>query len=142
MARARLALLAAMVAAAPLGAAPPAWNGRYVYEQSLGRNVPGVAMFVTHQLTLGRGTCRIKSDGYQTDELIHCTTAPIPGGLAVKFASWEDGRIVNRHDVRVYDPGAVLFTLTRPRGTLLTSKGRFFQEDRTPELARRFVKAR
>lgn len=69
-----LGLLAGpLLAGASAFAAPPptapssAWDGTYVYEQSLGRGAGGVENFVTHTLKIGGAEgCRLVAQGYQT----------------------------------------------------------------------------
>ncbi|MDO9488061.1 MAG: DUF5991 domain-containing protein [Sphingomonadaceae bacterium] len=116
-----LAALAAFGIAAPALAAPPPWVGTYVFEESLGPNLSNsVQQFVTHQLSLTAGDCRLKAQGVQTDEDIRCTAQPRGSGLELRFKSYGDGKLTNKYGTKIYEVGAPLLTLSRPGGKLTT----------------------
>lgn len=86
--------LFAPVAATPAAAQSlPTWYGSYVWEEALGRiggeGADGVAIFVTHRLTLGPAAgntgCRLDAEGYQTDLHVKCTATPEPGQVVIKL---------------------------------------------------------
>ena len=122
----RIAIAAGLVAiagATAVQARPPAWQGRYVYVEPLGRDGAGAgnAIAVRHQLTLGRnGACRLDATGYQTDTHILCTATPVKGGVQVRFRSYVGGGTRNQYGVQVYRPGAPLLTLTQAGGGIVT----------------------
>jgi hypothetical protein len=85
---------AALTGAAPAAAAPlSAWYGTFVWEEALGRiggeGADGVAIFVTHTLTLGPSAgpsgCRLDAEGYQTDRHWKCTATPEMGTVIIKL---------------------------------------------------------
>lgn len=112
---------AALVAAAAL-AAPAAWNGNYVFEEALGPNLTKtINLFVTHELTLSPTDCRIRAQGYQTDETILCTAQAKGEALELRFRSYGDGKTVNKYGTKIYAVGEPLLTLSKPGGKLTTS---------------------
>jgi hypothetical protein len=113
-----MALSAALVSVAALAAAP--WEGDYLYEQPIGPGAGGLQLFVTHKLTIGTNSCRIDAEGYQTDEKIRCKATPNGDKLDVFFVSYDDGKTVNVHGVKIYDPNQKLFTLTRKGSAIST----------------------
>ena len=120
--RVAAAALAALIVAAPAVAAPAAWTGKYVYEEALGPNLSKtINLFVTHELTLTGSDCRIKAQGYQTDEEIVCTAAPKGDALELRFKSYGDGKTVNKYGTRIYAVGEPLLTLSKPGGKLTTA---------------------
>lgn len=111
-----LGLLAGTTAlAAPPPAAPSsAWDGTYVYEQSLGRGAGGVENFVTHTLTIGGAEgCRLVAQGYQTDDTIRCKAMPDGDRLLVSFVSFDTGKIENKYGVKLYSVDQPLFAIVR-----------------------------
>ena len=115
--------LAAAVAT-PASAQVAGWNGRYVWEEPLGRvggNNPreSVAIFVTYTLSLGAGNgptgCLLRAEGYQTNVRMQCTRTPQGNSLIVKFYRFASPARGSR-----YRMGAALFTLSRTRGTIVT----------------------
>jgi hypothetical protein len=64
-------LLALGIVLAPLAAARAGgpWDGTYLYEQSLGKALSGMALFVTHTLTINSTDCRIDAEGVQTTSI-------------------------------------------------------------------------
>lgn len=116
-----VAALAALGIASPALAVPAPWIGTYVFEESLGPNLTAtVQQFVTHQLSLTAGDCRLRAQGLQTDEEIRCTAQPRGSGLELRFRSFGDGRLTNKYGTKVYEVGAPLLTLSRPGGKLTT----------------------
>lgn len=99
------------------------WNGLYVYEAELGENVAEDKVIVEYALTLNDEKCLIKSQGYQTDETIICTSEKNGNNLIVKFKSYENGATKNIYDVEVFVPDSKLFTLTSNKSTLVTTWG-------------------
>jgi Family of unknown function (DUF5991) len=103
-------LSTALLSAAALAASP--WDGAYLYEQPIGPGAGGLQFFVNHRLTIGANGCRIEAQGYQTNEQIRCKAIPNGNKLDVLFVSYDDGKTVNVHGVKIYDPNQTLFTLT------------------------------
>ncbi len=113
--------LAALTAAGSAIAAPAPWIGNYVFEEELGPNLSKtIVLFVTHELSLTVGDCRLRAQGYQTDEEIRCTAAPRGSGLELRFKSYADGQTVNKYGTKIYTVGEPLLTLSRPGGKLVT----------------------
>lgn len=84
----------ALMSVAPASAAPlSGWYGKFVWEEPLGRiggeGADGVAIFVTHTLTLGPSAgptgCRLDAEGYQTDRHWKCTATPEMGTVIIKL---------------------------------------------------------
>lgn len=105
------------------------WQGRYTYAWDGGRTAGGSAIVVEHSLTVAPsakgGRCLIESTGFQTDERLGCRLAGDADAVHVTFASYGDGRLVNRFGVARYTPGEVLFVLTR-KGAAITTTWRGF----------------
>jgi hypothetical protein len=113
----------ALMSAAPASAAPLSeWYGKFVWEEALGRiggeGADGVAIFVTHTLTLGPSAgpsgCRLDAEGYQTDRHFKCTATPEMGTVIIKLFK-----------LRPTDPGrgvsgTRLFRITRGENGLVT----------------------
>ena len=112
-------VLAPLALASALAAGP--WDGTYVYEQGLGKNPGGIALFVTHTLTINGSQCRLTAEGYQTDEHIRCKATADGDKVAVAFVSFRDGAMLNRFGVRQYTANQPLFTLTRRGDALATT---------------------
>lgn len=120
MARFAAALLLGFAFFASALAAGP-WDGTYVYEQGLGKGAGGISLFVTHTLTIDGQQCRLKADGYQTDERIRCKAAVKGDRLEVSFVSFKDGSTVNRFGVKEYTVNQPLFALTRKGDGIATT---------------------
>lgn len=112
------ALSTALFSATALAVSP--WDGAYLYEQPIGPGAGGLQLFVNHKLTIGGNSCRIDAEGYQTYEKIRCKAAPNGDKLDVFFVSYDDGRTVNVHGVRIYDPNQKLFTLAHKGDAIRT----------------------
>ncbi|MDB5487527.1 MAG: hypothetical protein JWQ58_1242 [Reyranella sp.] len=111
-----LGLIAGTTAfAAPPPTAPSsAWDGTYVYEQSLGRGAGGVENFVTHTLKIGGPEgCRLVAQGYQTDDTIRCKAMPDGDRLLVSFVSFGSGKVENKYGVKLYSVDQPLFAIVR-----------------------------
>jgi hypothetical protein len=112
------ALSTALLSAAALAASP--WDGAYLYEQPIGPGAGGLQLFVNHRLTIGPNSCHIDAEGYQTYEKIRCRATPNGDRLDVFFVSYDDGKTVNVHGVKIYDPNQKLFTLTHKGNSIGT----------------------
>lgn len=124
-----------------------AWNGRYVWEESLGRiggSSPseGAAAFVTHTLSLGPGNgatgCTLNAEGFQTNTRMLCTATPSGTSVVViKFYKFGPDNARGRHTM-----GERLLTLTRePGGTIGTQlEGLRASSDAAPRKGRFFKK--
>lgn len=120
MARFVAALLLGVAFVASAFAAGP-WDGTYVYEQGLGKGAGGISLFVTHTLTIDGPQCRLKVEGYQTDERIRCKATVKGDRLEVSFVSFRDGSTVNRFGVKEYAANQPLFTLARKGDGITTT---------------------
>jgi hypothetical protein len=111
----RIAILVLAFALGPVFTAQAAgpWDGTYVYEQALGRNLGGIALFVTHTLTINGPDCRIDAQGVQTDEHIRCKATADGDKLQVNFLSFKDGGMLNQFGNKKYTVDQPLFSLTR-----------------------------
>ena len=96
-----------------------AWNGRYVWEESLGRiggatAAEGAAAFVTYTLALGPGngatSCTLNAQGFQTNMRMQCTATPQGGAVVIKFYRYGADNLRGKHAM-----GERLMTL-RPDG--------------------------
>lgn len=117
------------------------WNGTYVYEADLGRNVADTPVLVEYTLKIDNGTCRIGVIGYQTDEDIICTRAVKDGSLDVMFKSYGDGKITNIYDVKVYDVGSVLFRLSSDSSGMITIWENLAPDDNVVKSGVYFIKS-
>jgi len=115
-----LAVAVAPVVSWPAFAAGP-WDGTYVYEQGLGRNPGGIALFVTHKLTINGTDCRVDAQGVQTDEHIRCKATANGDKLDVAFVSFKDGGMANQFGKKDYSAGQPLFSLARQGDTITTT---------------------
>lgn len=124
LAKAAAVIGLAAATTAPATAQVAGWNGRYVWEESLGR-IGGsnpresVATFITYTLSLGAGNgstgCMVRAEGYQTNLRLQCTATPQGKALIVKFY-----RFAAPAGGYQYRMGAPLFTLTRTRTGIVT----------------------
>jgi hypothetical protein len=113
---------ATMLAAAPASAALSEWYGKFVWEEALGRiggeGRDGVAIFVTHTLTLGPSAgptgCRIDAEGYQTDRHWKCTATPEMGSVIIKLFK------LRPNDPGRWVSGTRLFKIKRGENGLVT----------------------
>jgi hypothetical protein len=104
-----LAVAAGTVASAAFAASP--WDGTYLFEQAIGTGSGGLKLFVNHTLKLGPDGCRVEAEGYQTNEELICKATPNGDKLDVFFVSYADGKTLNVHNVKIYEPNQKLFTL-------------------------------
>lgn len=122
-----------------------AWQGRYVWEESLGRiggSSPseGAAAFVTHTLALGPGSgptgCTLNAEGFQTYTRTICTATPSGTSLVVKFYKAGPENVGGRHAV-----GDRLLTLSRDNSGIATRlEGLSPASDAAPRAGRFFKK--
>lgn len=112
-------LVAPLVATAALAAGP--WDGTYVWEQGLGKNPGGMALFVTHTLKINGPDCRLHAEGVQTNEHIRCKATADGDKLDVTFVSFADGGMNNQFGKKIYAPNQPLFTLKRQGGAIATT---------------------
>lgn len=123
-----------------------AWNGRYVWEESLGRiggasAAEGAASFVTYTLALGPANgptgCTLEAQGFQTNTRMQCTATPQGAAVVIKFYRFGADNIRGRHTM-----GERLLTLQpdgaggirtqleglRPASDATARSGRLFQK--------------
>lgn len=114
-----VALTVGLLSGAASAASP--WDGTYLFEQPIGPGAGGMQLFVNHTLIIGppKG-CTVVAVGYQTNQEIRCKATPNGDKLDISFVSHEDGKLVNQHNVKIYDPNQKLFTLTR-KGNAVTT---------------------
>jgi len=124
-----MALAAGLLSATALAASP--WDGTYTFEQPLGPGAGGLQLFVTHTLIIGgpKG-CTIVAQGYQTDNELRCKATANGDKLDVAFVSHGDGRPVNVHNVKIYEPNQKLFTLSR-NGKAVTTQWAGYSMNKT-----------
>ena len=96
------------------------WSGRYRYEFSDGANAAGTAVIVSYELVITPKSCRLRAEGYQTDETILCGVTPRASGIEITFKSYGDGGVTDKYGNAVYSVGDPLFALERRGGKLLT----------------------
>ena len=121
----RSIMVAFTLGLAPMGGVPAlavdSWDGTYVYEQSLGKNLAGDrTLFVNHVLTIKGGDCQLAADGYQTQEKIRCKATANGDKLEVLFAAKGTDSMGNPIGRAQYKPNEPLFTLTRKGTTIAT----------------------
>jgi hypothetical protein len=118
-------------AAIPAGAIPASaqgsgWNGRYVWEENVGRHggttpTDGITAFITYTLTIGPLAgptgCMLHGEGYQTNRQIQCTAIPRGTMVAVKFRRFGAENFPGDN----WSPGQTLFTLNRGKRGITTS---------------------
>ena len=115
-----LGLLVAPLALTPALAAGP-WDGTYVWEQGLGKNNGGIALFINHTLKVNGSDCRLDAEGVQTNEHIRCKATANGDKLNVSFVSFADGGMNNQFGKKTYTPNQPLFTLTRQGNAIATT---------------------
>jgi hypothetical protein len=116
-------MLALGLALAPLAAVQAAgpWDGTYVFEQGLGKNPGGMALFITHTLKVDGSDCRLDAEGVQTNEHIRCKATANGDKLEVAFVSFKDGSMQNQFGKKEYTANQPLFTLTRSGNSIATT---------------------
>jgi hypothetical protein len=130
-----LSTLIGALALVSVASAGGSWDGVYTYTHDGGRTTGGSPILVTWRLTLKDGSCVFHGEGFQTLETIVCATHASPEGLDVRFLRYPPPGSANRFGVEVYKPGAPLFTLSRPKGRLMTRWTGFVPDegvDRSP----------
>jgi len=118
-----------------------AWVGEYTFGEDGGRTAGGSAIYVVHQLTVGREggalRARLESNGYQTYAAFVCEARVEAGRLKIFFARHADENVFLRGD---YRPGDLLLSLARAgagrRARLLTYWGKFRPQFRRPRQGR------
>ena len=135
---------AAATTALPANAAAQvaSWDGRYVWEESVGQHgVPGegIAAFITYTLAVGPGNgptrCTLNGQGLQTNKRIQCTVTPRGNAAIVKFYGYGPDNMFRDG----YSTGQVLFTLTRgPAGITTSLQGLTASSRSTPRSGRLF----
>ena len=133
----RSIMVAVALGLAPLAGAPAlsadSWDGKYLYEQSLGKNLAGDrTLFVNHVLTIKGGDCQLAADGYQTQERIRCKATANGDKLQVMFAAKGTDSMGNPITRAEYKPNEPLFTLTRKGTTIDTSWQGYHKNDPIP----------
>lgn len=96
------------------------WAGTYTYAFNGGANAAGTQTVVTYTLELTVATCKLTAQGYQTDEIVLCSTKPITDGIDVAFKSYGDGELTDKYGNAVYSVGDPLFSLQRVEGKIVT----------------------
>jgi hypothetical protein len=119
---------AGLLAGSAFAASP--WEGTYLFEQPIGPGSGGLQLFVNHKLTIGPNGCTIVAEGYQTNEQIRCRAMPNGEKLDVAFVSYADGKLVNVHGVKIYEPNQKLFTLGR-KGDAITTEWGGYSKNKT-----------
>lgn len=116
-------VLALGIALAPLVTAQAAgpWDGTYVYEQGLGKNAGGIALFVKHTLKIDGSDCRFDAKGIQTDVHIRCKATANGDKLDVTFVSFKDGGMLDQFGNKKYTVNQPLFALTRQGNAIATT---------------------
>jgi hypothetical protein len=116
-----------------------AWTGNYRYEWAGGHTAGGSAIVVTYDLRVSARSCRLDITGFQTDEHIICEIGADPSTLWVRFRSYADGKLTNRHNVARFRPGQELFRLRRDgNGAPLTEWQALAPDEARPPPAIRF----
>ncbi|WP_156348979.1 MULTISPECIES: DUF5991 domain-containing protein [unclassified Sphingomonas] len=141
--------LAAMAATftTPASAQDAGWNGRYVWEENVGRhggNTPtdSIVAFITYTLGVGPGNgptgCTLNGQGFQTNKRIRCTVTPQGKSIVIKFHGYGADNMFDSG----YRRGQALFTLTRtPRGLVTALQALTASADATPRTGKLFYKA-
>lgn len=141
-------MIAALAATVPMQATAQvaSWNGRYVWEEDVGRHggttpSDSIAAFITYTLSIGPGKgptgCLLTGQGFQTNRRIQCTVTPRANSITVKFYKFGADNIGGR-----YPSGQPLFTLTKtPRGILTSLNGLGASNRTTPRAGMLFRRA-
>ena len=87
----------------------------------MGKNPGGIALFVTHTLTINGSECRIDAEGYQTDEHIRCKATANGDKLDVSFVSFKNGGMNNQFGKQIYTANQPLFALTKKGNAIATT---------------------
>jgi len=93
------------------------WKGKYEYEASLGRTVPGTGVVIGYTIEISASNARlgatIHAEGYQTDETLRCDTKTQGSRIDLLFNSYPDGGTANQYGVELYKKGDLLLSLER-----------------------------
>lgn len=132
---------AASPAAAPeeAAAAPQDWGGTYVAELLVPNGTDEVTGAIDYSLALGKDSCALTAQGFQTDLAIACTATAQGGDLAIAFKSFADGKLTNQNDVQPYEVGEVLITLSQSGSRIVGNWGALapFDENEPLEFRRK-----
>lgn len=141
-------MIAAAAVTVPMHAAAQVagWNGRYVWEEDVGRHggttpSDSIAAFITYTLSIGPGNgptgCQLTGQGFQTNRRIQCTVTPRANSITVKFYKFGADNVGGR-----YPSGQPLFTLTRtPSGVVTSLNGLGASNRTTPRSGKLFRRA-
>jgi hypothetical protein len=93
------------------------WYGSYLFDGAAGHTTGGSPITHHYTLVLRRApagpACALHLEGYQQDETVRCSVNGDRNVLGVAFASYANGSLVNIYGVKVFQPGTLLFRLTR-----------------------------
>ncbi len=96
------------------------WDGEYQFAGLGGETGGGSPIMMDITLTIKKsgsdGYCLLHADGFQTTDRIVCALTDTGNKLDVRFKSYEDGKILNGHNVAVYKVGEVLLVLEKAEG--------------------------
>ena len=109
----------ALTTVTALAAGP--WDGTYLYEQGLGKNLGGLALFINHTLTINGPDCRLDAEGVQTDVHIRCKATANGDRLDIAFVSFKDGSMLNQFGKKQYTVNQPLFSLARKGNGIATT---------------------
>ena len=90
-------------------ASHPKWQGSYIYEADLGKNVAEQAVIVEYVLEIDGSSCQLSIQGYQVFETILCDARSNKKTLNIQFRSYEDGSVKNAYGIEIYKAGQRLF---------------------------------
>ncbi|MEN3748240.1 DUF5991 domain-containing protein [Sphingomonas sp. HF-S3] len=131
-----LAAAAIPAVATPAAAQAGGWNGRYVWEEDVGRHggttpSDSITAFITYTLTIGPRAgptrCMLNGQGFQTNRRIQCTAVPNGATLTVKFRRFGAENFPGDS----WAPGQTLFTLSRGKRGIATSLQALTPSNRT-----------
>lgn len=111
-----LTILAMSICLGSLTVSAQEWGGVYRYNANFGRNAGGTAMNVTYEISIEDGPnpgAEISADGYQTSNILLCTTRKKGSSIELRFLSYPDGNMENEYGVKLYEKNDLLITLTR-----------------------------
>lgn len=141
-------LTLAAVASQPASAQVATWQGRYIWEEDVGRyggpdKRDSVVAFITYTLHIGPSAgatgCSLEGQGFQTNKRIRCTVTPQGRSAIVKFYGYGPDNMFDSG----YRRGQPLFTLTRgPRGIVTTLQGLKASSRTTPRSGTLFRRLR
>lgn len=136
----RILILVSLIITTFSACANNAWNGKYIYEASAGKNVAKDEVVVEYTFKYSTTKCEIQIEGYQTSEAIICNARETDNNLEVAFKSYSNGSTKNAYGVEVYPAGSLLFKLTSKDNIIVTTWAELMPDGISGKNGKYFIK--